>query len=150
MAHSVEVRLPFLDYRLVSLAFHLQAHWKTHGPWNKYVLREAMRNRIPESVRSRVDKMGFPVPAKAWFTDALYEPVQDLLSSQEVRERGIFRVDTIRKDVELHRQGKIDISSKLFNLVQFEIWSKLEKTHTRGQAGSIPYHNHKRAMSAVA
>jgi asparagine synthase (glutamine-hydrolysing) len=130
MAHSIEARMPFLDYRLISLAFQLPANWKMRGPWNKYVLREAMRQRIPESVQNRLDKMGFPVPIKNWFADALYEPMQDLLGSQEVRERTIYNVDTIRRELELHRRREIDVSGKLFNLAQFEIWSKLGKTHT--------------------
>jgi asparagine synthase (glutamine-hydrolysing) len=130
MAHSVEVRLPFLDYRLVSLVFGLPANWKMRGPWNKFVLREAMRNRIPESVRTRVDKMGFPVPTKEWFASALYEPMQDLLNSQGLRERGIYNVENIRRDLELHRHGKIDVSVSLFNIVQFEIWRTFEQAHT--------------------
>ena len=51
MAHSVECRLPFMDYRLVSLVFKCADGWKLHGPWNKYLLRESMRRRIPEPVR---------------------------------------------------------------------------------------------------
>lgn len=129
MAHSIEGRSPFLDYRLVSLAFQLPNNWKLRGPWNKYVLREAMDKRIPESVRSRPDKMGFSVPQRKWFADFLYEPMQDLLGSQEFRERGIYKVDEIRKDLELHRTGKIDLSKRLFNLFQFEIWSKLNKDY---------------------
>ena len=136
MAHSIEARMPFLDYRLVSLAFQLPANWKMRGPCNKYVLREAMRRRIPESVQNRLDKMGFPVPTKNWFSNALNEPVQDLLSSREVRERGIYNVDTIRRDLELHRQGKGDVSGKFFNLAQFEIWSKLGKIHTLRQSAA--------------
>jgi len=128
MAHSVEVRLPFLDHRLVSLVFHLPDDWKTSGVWNKYILREAMHNRIPESVRSRLDKMGFPVPAKKWFAGPLYDSVQDLLSSRELRQRGIYNVKEIRSDLELHREGKIDASNKLFDLVQFEFWCKLQRT----------------------
>lgn len=127
MAHSVEARLPFLDYRLVSLLFHLPAHWKIRGPWNKYILREAMRQRIPESVRARVDKMGFPTPSKQWFANALYEPLQDLLHSQEARERGIYNLSTICKDLERHRQDEVDISSGIFNVAQFEIWSGIQK-----------------------
>jgi asparagine synthase (glutamine-hydrolysing) len=87
-----------------------------------------MRDKIPESVRSRVDKMGFPIPQKQWFAGPFYEPVQDLLSSREVRERGIYNIDAIRKDVELHKRGRIDVSSALFNVVQFEIWSKIAKS----------------------
>lgn len=129
MAHSIETRMPFLDYRLVSLAFRLPPNWKMRGPWNKYILRQAMRERIPESVRSRLDKMGFSIPQRKWFAGPFYEPIQDLLSSQVVRERGIYNIDTIRKDFELHKQGKIDVSNALFNLVQFEIWSKLAKSY---------------------
>src|SRR5690606_17151554 len=79
VAHSVELRLPFLDYRLVSLSFSLSARWKLNGPWNKHLLREAMRNRIPEIVRARPDKMGFPTPSDAWFRGPWYEPMRTLI-----------------------------------------------------------------------
>jgi len=131
MAHSVEMRMPYLDHRLVSLAFQLPANWKMNGPWNKYVMRKAMRHRIPESVRTRLDKFGFPAPAKNWFANGLYEPMQDLLSSRGVRERGIYNVDTIRRDLDLHRQGKIDATGQLFNLAQLEIWSELQKPDSK-------------------
>jgi asparagine synthase (glutamine-hydrolysing) len=125
MAHSVEARLPFLDHRLVSFAFSLAANWKMRGPWNKFVLREAMRDRIPESVRSRVDKMGFPVPAKTWFSGVLYDRVHELIEARETRERGIYDLKEVRRDLELHRQGRVDISPKLFQLVQMEMWFSL-------------------------
>ena len=127
MAHSVEARLPFLDYRLASLCIALPNNWKVRGSWNKYILREAMHNRIPESVRIRPDKFGFPTPAKEWFTGPFEEPVQDLLSSQSVRERGIYKIEAIRKDIDLHKQRKLDISGRLFDIVQFELWSELNK-----------------------
>lgn len=128
MAHSVEARLPFLDYRLVSLVFKIAADWKMRGPWNKYLLREAMRNRIPEPVRTRVDKLGFPVPQGKWFSGVWYQLVQELLESQDMRERGIYKLAEIRKDLELHREGRIDISDRLFSLVQLELWSRQQKT----------------------
>ena len=127
MAHSVETRLPFLDHRLVSLIFKMTAHWRLRGPWNKYILREAMRQRIPESVRTRVDKMGFPVPARKWFAHDLYEPMQDLLSSRAMRERGIYNVSAISQDLQKHRGGQINIASQLFNVAQFEILTNLLK-----------------------
>jgi asparagine synthase (glutamine-hydrolysing) len=130
MAHGVEARLPFMDYRLVSLLFQLPAEWKMRGSWNKYVLREAMRNRIPESVRSRPDKMGFNFPLKTWVGTSLYEPLHDILSSQAVRERGIYDAPAIRRDLERHQRGDINVSSELFNVAQFEAWSKLLKPQT--------------------
>jgi asparagine synthase (glutamine-hydrolysing) len=125
MAHSVECRLPFLDYRLVSLLFSLPPDWRLRGPWNKYVLREAMRGRIPESVRARVDKMGFPVPARRWVADALSEPLLDILNSGTARERGIYNTPAIIADIERHRRGEIDVAGSIFDVAQYEVWSRL-------------------------
>jgi asparagine synthase (glutamine-hydrolysing) len=127
MAHSVEVRVPFLDYRLVSLVFRSSMRWKMRGPWNKYLLREAMRQRIPESVRTRVEKLGFPVPQGKWISGAWYELIQSLLDSQGMRERGIYNLPAIRRDLDLHRQGKKNVSGRLFAVVQFELWSRRQK-----------------------
>lgn len=123
-AHSIEARVPFLDYRLVELLFQLPDNWRMRGPWNKYIQREAMRGRIPETVRSRVDKMGFPTPAKKWFAGQLYEPLRDLLSSQKARERGIYDVDAVLADLDRHHRGDGDISAPVFELAEFELWSR--------------------------
>jgi asparagine synthase (glutamine-hydrolysing) len=125
MAHSVEARLPFLDYRVVSFLFGLPPEWRLRGHLNKYVLREAMRSRIPESVRSRVDKMGFPVSQKSWFADALAQPVLDIMASREARERGIYNTEVIVRDIERHRKGEIDASAKIFKAAQYEVWCGL-------------------------
>ena len=130
MAHSVETRLPFLDHRLVSLVFNIATKWKLRGPWNKFVLREAMRHRIPETVRTRVDKMGFPVPDQKWFAEDLYEPMQDLLASQAVRERGIYNVSAIAHDLRQHRDGQGNVARRLFNVAQFETLTNLLKDDT--------------------
>jgi asparagine synthase (glutamine-hydrolysing) len=125
MANSVEVRAPFLDYRLVSLVFGLSSRWKIRGPWNKYVLREAMRGYIPELVRSRADKMGFPVPERQWVRGALYEPLQDLLATQALRSRGFYNVAAIRQDLERHKAGEIDVARRVLAVAQLESWFRL-------------------------
>jgi asparagine synthase (glutamine-hydrolysing) len=122
MAHSVEARLPFLDHRLVTFAFNLPEEWKVRGALNKYVLREAMKGRIPENVRTRSDKMGFPTPVDEWFRDELYEPTQDLLGSQAVRERGLLQVNRVRADLEAHHRGELQVGARLFRVVQLEQW----------------------------
>jgi asparagine synthase (glutamine-hydrolysing) len=124
MAHSIEARMPFLDYRLVELAFALPPNWKMRGARTKFILRQAMRGRIPELVRNRLDKMGFPVPTKTWFGGVLLEPLLEMANSQSFRERGIYRVPAIQRDIEYHRQGKVDIANRLLALMQFEIWSQ--------------------------
>jgi asparagine synthase (glutamine-hydrolysing) len=127
MAHSVEARLPFLDYRLVSLLFRLRSQWKMRGGVNKYLLREAMRGRIPESVRTRKDKMGFPTPVRKWLAGELYEPIRELLESREARERGVYNTGAVIQDLEAHRRGGTDISDRLLGVAQFELWARMIK-----------------------
>lgn len=133
MAHSVEARLPFMDYRLVLLMFRLSASWKLRGPWNKFVLREAMRGRIPERVRTRPDKMGFPTSVAEWFRGPLYDGFQDTLNSEAVRSRGIYKIPAIRADLERHRRGEIDAASALFNVAQFERWMQTPSVSAVGR-----------------
>jgi asparagine synthase (glutamine-hydrolysing) len=130
MAHSVEARLPFLDYRLVSLAFGLPAEWKLRGPWNKFIVREATRGTIAERVRTRLDKMGFPTPSRHWFAGPWYDRMRDLLASRSVREQGIANVSAITADLERHRRGEVDAAARLFSFAEFGLWSDLATSTT--------------------
>jgi len=138
MAHSVEGRVPFLDYRLVSFAYGLPANWKMRGPWNKFLLREAMRGRIPESVRARPSKLGFPVPVSKWFSGPLYDAVREKITSRLARERGIYNMDNIIRDLERHRLGEVDVSAKLFRVAQFEICLELQKSGASAPGVTVP------------
>lgn len=68
MAVGVESRGPFLDYRLVDFSMALPDDYKMRQGWSKFLLREAMRGVIPDSIRTRRDKMGFTTPKNHWFT----------------------------------------------------------------------------------
>jgi asparagine synthase (glutamine-hydrolysing) len=121
MAHGVELRLPFLDYRLVSLAFSLGSEWKIRGEYTKVLLREAMTGRIPDVVRTRVQKFGFPTAAAQWFRGALYEPLRDLLASRVVRESGLWNLAEVDRDLERHRRGEANLSGRLFDIAQLSL-----------------------------
>ncbi len=125
MAHGVEERLPFLDHRLVAFAFRLGADWKLRGSQTKVLLREAMRGRIPEAVRTRSQKFGFPTSVDAWFRGPLFEPLKDLLGSRIVREADIWDVPRLHNALEQHRAGTIDIGESLFEVVQVCHWLDL-------------------------
>ena len=136
MAHSVEARLPFMDYRLVSLLFTLPPDQKTRGPWNKYILREAMRGRIPEVVRARPQKFGFPVPVREWIATGLYEPLHALLSGKAARERGIYRTERVLADLERTRRGDSEPAGALVRMAQFELWAeRLQPAPQAARAG---------------
>jgi asparagine synthase (glutamine-hydrolysing) len=84
MAHAIEARVPFLDYRLVELALGLPDSFKIRGATTKVVLRDAMRGILPESIRVRMDKIGFATAETQWmrqeapgaFRTALHEAVE--------------------------------------------------------------------------
>jgi asparagine synthase (glutamine-hydrolysing) len=126
MAHSVDVRLPFLDHRLVEMAFSLGPDWKIQGPWNKVVLREAMRGRIPEIVRTRPDKMGFPSPNASLLRSASFERLYGLISSRRARERGIYQWDRMVGELQASRdRDNLDLGLRFFRVAQFELWASI-------------------------
>ena len=139
MAHSIESRLPFMDYRLISYVMQLPAAWKMRGPWNKFVLREAMRDKIPESIRTRPDKIGFSFPAQKWLGEGLDKVLLELLDTQEMRERGIYDVAAIRRDVGQLRRQNPDLPFTVFDLVQFELWCRLAKKDAKTFASAADH-----------
>jgi len=122
MAHGVEARLPFLDHRLVSYALTLPVEWRLRGAWNKYALREASIGRIPEVVRTRVDKMGFPTPTGRWFGLELNEPIREIIGSRAARERGIYRTDNLLRALDAGRGTEVRDHEPLFRAANVEVW----------------------------
>lgn len=127
MAHGVEARLPFLDYRLVSLAFRLSADRKMEGVWNKVLLRRSQRGRIPESVRNRVEKMGFPTSLHEYVTGHLSGPLQDILASRAARERGIYNVEKMIGALRNGHRVEPAAALQLFHAAEFELWHDIHK-----------------------
>jgi asparagine synthase (glutamine-hydrolysing) len=90
MAHSVESRSPFLDYRLVEYAFSLGPEYKIREGVTKYLLRRSMKGILPEEVRTRTDKMGYATPLERWFRTSLKEKVRDIINSDSFIARPYF------------------------------------------------------------
>lgn len=72
MAHAVESRLPYLDYRLVEFALGAPKEWKVEGGWTKYPLRRQIEKRLPKEVAWRRKKVGFEAPTAEWFRDSSF------------------------------------------------------------------------------
>lgn len=86
MAHSIETRLPFLDYRVVEMALSLPGNSKIRDGWSKWVLRQAMDKRMPHSITWRKNKFGFEAPEHIWMTKHRAEMKQTVLSSPMLTE----------------------------------------------------------------
>lgn len=95
MAHSIESRVPFLDYRLVELAFSMPISQKIRGAETKYILRNSMKGILPEKVRTRMDKVGFATPTDLWTKSLLKDEILDVFSSKSFEERGLFNTKQI-------------------------------------------------------
>ena len=100
MAHGIEVRMPFMDWRLVSLGFALPEASKIGGGYTKRVLREAMRGLMPEEIRLRTNKIGFTSPLDQWGRGALRNWLLDTVSSRRFLESAVWNGPVVRSTVE--------------------------------------------------
>jgi asparagine synthase (glutamine-hydrolysing) len=117
MAHSLELRSPFLDHEVLALGLALPDHLKTHRREAKVALRRAFAPDLPPDVAKR-GKTGFGVPLGRWFRRDLRELARDALSN----DRGWFRQDTLTRLLEEHESGRADHGHRLWCLLMLELW----------------------------
>jgi asparagine synthase (glutamine-hydrolysing) len=117
MAHSLELRSPFLDHEVVALGLALPDPLKVHGREGKVALRRAFASLLPADVATR-GKSGFGVPLGRWFRSDLREAAHDLLAT----DRGWFRQGTVRKLLDEHESGRADHGHRLWCLLMLELW----------------------------
>lgn len=122
MAHSIEARVPFLDYRLVEYVFSLPAEQKIKNATTKLVLRNAMQGVLPELVRTRTDKMGFVTPERMWLSNELYDWIRDIIESESFRARDYFDVAQIRRALAEHDAGQRDLTFIAWRWINLELW----------------------------
>ena len=119
MAHSLEVRTPFLDYEFVEWAARLPASVKLKGAEGKHVLKEALRPVLPEQVLFRT-KMGFAVPLDVWFRGSLRNHIGDVVKGERLADCGLFDADVLKRVVNEHHSGLRDHSAILWSLLMFD------------------------------
>jgi asparagine synthase (glutamine-hydrolysing) len=122
MAASIELRVPFLDHRLVELCSSLPASHKIRNGSGKYILKEIMADKLPPEIIDR-KKMGFPVPTKSWLSGELFGEVRDLLSA-ESGNMPWFKKAAIEGMLADQKNGKEDHSKLLLMMVIFLYWRK--------------------------
>ncbi len=122
MAASIESRVPFLDHHLVEFAARLPVKMKLNGWTTKYILRLAMRDRLPKEILTR-KKMGFPVPVGSWLRGRFGEWLDEYVLGRRARERGIVSYEFARELVARHRAGE-DHTERLWMLINLEMWQR--------------------------
>lgn len=135
MAHSLELRVPFLDHTFVEFTARMPTGLKVKrvggGYSVKYALKQAFKDMLPQEIVER-EKLGFPVPYAKWFRYEMREMVRDILLSQSARESGLFRVSEIERLLKevlpAAGSGGTDAwnphAKKIWSLFVFELWRK--------------------------
>jgi asparagine synthase (glutamine-hydrolysing) len=125
MANSLEVRVPFLDYRVVDFAFSLDESSKVNNSMKKRIVQDAFRHLLPTELYNR-PKHGFEVPLLKWFRKELRPMIEEnLLQDGFVEEQGVFDIDEIRKlKKQLFSNNPGDVHARIWGLIVFQNWWK--------------------------
>lgn len=123
MAANLEVRVPFLNHELVSLTERIPSDLKIKGLKRKYILKKAVEEILPKEVIWR-KKAGFSAPIRSWIRTSLKPLIDDLLSEETIKKRGLFDASEVRKIIELNQSGKEDYNLQVFQMLTFEIWQR--------------------------
>jgi len=123
MAHSLEVRPPFLDHRIVEFAASLPASLKIRGSRQKVILKELMRDKLPSSVLRR-KKVGFDIPAHDWLRGCLRSLMEDVLLEGASDHARLFRREVIETYIRQHLERQVNVGYHLWGLMVLFLWMK--------------------------
>jgi asparagine synthase (glutamine-hydrolysing) len=124
MAFSIEARVPLLDRHLVELAMRLPVQQKIRGGRLKAVLREAVREAVPQAILDRRDKIGFAAPTVEWMGGALAAWWRDLFASQSFRERGCFNPKGVEQLTTRFDMGDANAAVPIWRMAIVEQWAR--------------------------
>jgi len=123
MAASLEVRVPFLDHRLVELSAQIPPALKLKGLTMKYVLKKSVKDLLPPRILKR-RKRGFSAPVGYWLDSDKSTLIDEYLSKPIVEGRGYFDYHEVEKLINRHRSGRENLGLKLWSLIFFECWCR--------------------------
>jgi len=121
MANSLETRVPFLDHRVVELAWNLPMTMKIRDGKTKWILRQVLYQYVPQQLIER-PKAGFGIPLGDWLCGPLREWVESLLDEQRLHRDGFFNADFVRELWRAHLTGKRNHQSLLWSILMFQLW----------------------------
>jgi asparagine synthase (glutamine-hydrolysing) len=129
MAHSVEIRPPFLDHRIVEFAASLPERLKIRGSRQKVILRSLMKDRLPQSVLAH-GKIGFDIPAHEWLRGPLLPLLKESLSDGAASYPGLFQSKAIDCYLQDHLARRANLGYHLWGLMILFLWMRKWKIQT--------------------
>ena len=129
MAHSIEARVPFLDYRLVEFVVGLPEDYKISEGVTKRVLRQGMQGVLPEKIRTRMDKLGFVTPEEVWLREEGTAHFREALRDSVDASGGILKRD-VQSLLEEMIEGKRAFGALIWRLISFGAWMRVFSVRT--------------------
>ncbi|HEY0385187.1 MAG TPA: asparagine synthase (glutamine-hydrolyzing) [Pyrinomonadaceae bacterium] len=123
MAANLEVRVPFLNHELVELSARMPPNLKLRGLKRKYILKRVAEQFLPKEIVWR-RKAGFGAPIRSWLRGPLVPLIEDLLSVETVRRRGLFEPQEVRRIINANLSGREDYNLQVFQLLTLELWQR--------------------------
>jgi len=146
MAHSLEVRPPFLDHRIVEFAATLPAALKMRGSRQKLILKELMTKRLPGTILTR-KKTGFDIPAHEWLRGALRPLLLETIDEAGKQQDSVFRWDAIRELLRLHLERRVNVGYHLWGLMLLFLWMKKWRIPAAPSPGPASWTQEKTSIS---
>lgn len=123
MANGVEIRIPYLDKKLVEFSTTIPPELKMKGLTTKYLLRQVMKKYLPEEILKR-PKTGFGAPVRKWIISDMEPMISAYLSSEAIEARDIFDAAEVRRLIERNKKGEIDAAYSIWALMAVEVWMR--------------------------
>lgn len=130
MAVSLETRAPFLDPRVGQFAASIPVEYKLKGSKGKYILKQAVKDLLPQTILDR-PKKGFGIPIAEWLKGRLNPLLHDMLGPARLKDQGLFNSDYVQKLISQHETGVASHHKELWTLLVFQLW--LENFMDRGR-----------------
>lgn len=121
MAHSVEIRSPFLDFRLVEFVATIPGNLKIKNGNVKNILKKAVEPLLPEGITKR-SKEGFVLPIFDWMAEKLRDYSMDVLSEKRLRRHNLLNIDVVKNILQSYYAGNRNNAGKVWNLIIFQVW----------------------------
>ena len=122
MAVSLETRAPFLDPRIAQFAASLPLEYKLKGKKGKFILKEAVKDLLPNNILNR-PKKGFGIPVAEWLKGRLNPLLHDMLSPERLKSQGLFDPAFVEGMIREHETGRASHHKQLWTLLVFQLWS---------------------------
>lgn len=123
MAVSLETRAPFLDPRVAQFAASIPLEYKLSGKSGKVILKEAMKDLLPDDILHR-PKKGFGIPIAEWLKGRLNSLMHEYLSAERLRSQGLFDADYVQRLIREHETAAASHHKELWTLLVFQLWNE--------------------------